>query len=324
MNNRKTKKYRKNIKRKYTIKRQYGGEGEGDQPENKQTVANSEINKQDNKEDEKLQKEMDKQRIMDEVENEKKITLPDFGLTDSNNKGLEESSESIADKASDLVDAVALNSIEGVGNLVGVDLSNPEVTGEKLEQIKETLSNPENVEKMKEIVEDASEVGQIALEASKPFIDDFVDKSLDTASKAASDVGEKGVSILLNTIEEIPGAGVVFGTIRSIGNAGEAVVSTVNAGAEIATTYADTLNAATKKFNELMNEKGLIGQRTNESIKEFQNQFKKQADNQLQSALNVKKQADNQLQSALNVKKGGTRKLIKRKNKKSKRVKFSI
>ena len=309
MSYRKTKKHNKNNrKRKYTLKRQYGGEGE--QPEKNESVGNSETNKKDEKENENLQKEMDNKKIMDEVENEKKITLPTFGLTGTNNKDLEDSVGSVADKANDLVDAVALNSIEGVGNLVGADLTNPQETEEKLEQIKETLTDPENVEKMKEIVEGASEVGQVALEASKPFIDDFVNKSVDTASKAASDIGEKGVSILLNTLEEIPGVGIVFGTVRSIGNAGEAVVSSVNAGAEIATTYADTLNAATKKFNELMDEKGLINDRTDASIKEFQNQFKKQADSQVQSALNIKK--------------GGTRRLIKRKQKKSKRVKFAI
>ena len=273
---------------------------------------------------------MEKQKIMDEVQKEKNI-LPDLSLGNLTKKEDGSEDTNVADKANDLVDAVALQSVEGVGNLLGVDLTNPEQTDKKLEEIKENLTDPENVERIKEIAEGASEVGQIALEASQPFIDDFVDKSVETAGKAASKIGESGVKILLNTAEEIPGVGIVFGTIRSIGNAGEAVISTVNAGAEVAETYADSVNAATKNFNRLMEEKGLINERTEESVKEFQNQFKQKADSQLKAA---KDAANNKVNSSVNnavnetTKKGGTRRLIKhkknKKNKKSKRVKFNI
>jgi len=204
----------------------------------------------------------DSAEIMDEVKKER-----EFNLAES----------PIVEKTGELAEGVAVKSIEGVGNLLGVDLSNTENTGEKLDEIKTALSNPENKEKIREIVGEAAEVGSVAIEAASPFIQPLVDKSIEVGSNALSKMGESAVKIGLNTAEEIPGVGVLIGSVRSLSNAGEAFLAASNAAAEIVTASSDSINATTKNFQEKMNkvrkEKESSINRINSSLKSFQQPF---------------------------------------------------
>ena len=192
--------------------------------------------------------------IMDEVKKER-----EFNLGDSK----------ILDKTGDLAEGVAVKSIEGVGNLLGVDLSDSQNTGEKLEEIKTALSDPKNKEKVKEIISEAADVGAVVVEAASPFIKPLVEKSIDVGSVALSKMGESAVKIGLNTAEEIPGVGVLIGTVRSLSNAGEAVMAATNAAGEVVTASSDSINAATKNFERLIKEKQNSLNRINESVNNF-------------------------------------------------------
>jgi hypothetical protein len=96
-----------------------------------------------------------------------------------------------------------------------------------------------------------------------------IDKTVEASGKALSKIGETGVKVLLNTAEEIPGVGIIFGTVRSLSNIGEAIVSSVNAGSEVITASSDMINATTKNYERLVEEKNQIAGRTNKSIEEF-------------------------------------------------------
>ena len=204
----------------------------------------------------------DSAEIMDEVKKER-----EFNLAES----------PIVEKTGELAEGVAVKSIEGVGNLLGVDLSDTKNTGEKLDEIKTALSNPENKEKIREIVGEAAEVGSVAIESASPFIQPLVDKSIEVGSNALSKMGESAVKIGLNTAEEIPGVGVLIGSVRSLSNAGEAFLAASNAAAEIVTASSDSINATTKNFQEKMNkirkEKESSINRINSSLKNFQQPF---------------------------------------------------
>jgi hypothetical protein len=203
--------------------------------------------------------------IMDEVKKER-----EFNLGDSN----------IIKKTGELGEGFVVKSIEGFGNLLGVDLSSSQNTGEKLEQIKIALADPKNKEKVKQIISEAAQVGAVAIEAASPFIKPLVDKSITVGSEALSKMSESFVKIGLNTAEEIPGVGVVIGSIRSLSNAGEAFLAGINAAGEVITASSDTINAATKNFQQLMKEKMSRMNNINDSVKNFQEPFNVQ--NQLQ------------------------------------------
>jgi hypothetical protein len=199
--------------------------------------------------------------MMNEVKKERKFNIASLGNIP------------MFKKTSELAEGLTLKGIERMGTLLGVDLSNSQNVNEKLTQIKIALADPKNKEKVKEIVSEAAKVGALALEAASPFIQPLVNKSIAVGSEAMSKMGEAAVKIGLNTAEEIPGVGVVIGTVRSLSNAGEAFAAASSAASEVVTASSDTINAATKNFERLMKEKMNSVNRINDSLNKFQKPF---------------------------------------------------
>jgi hypothetical protein len=180
--------------------------------------------------------------IMRQVVNDKKIN---FNLGDL----------PVVKKANDLLSGLTVKGINRISELLGVDLSNSKNINEKLDEIKIALADPKNREKLKEVVREAAENGAIMLEAATPFIQPLVDKTIKVGTESASKIGEAAIKIALNTAEEIPVAGVVIGTVRSLSNAGEAALSASNAASQIIASTSDTVNAASKNYEKIMKEK---------------------------------------------------------------------
>jgi hypothetical protein len=200
--------------------------------------------------------------IMDEVKKEREFKL-NFNLGDY----------PVIKKSRELAEGLTIKGIEHLGILLGVDLSSSQSINEKLEKIRAALADPKNKEKVREIVSEAAKVGTVAIEAASPFIKPLIDKTVDVGSEALSKMGESAVKIGLNTAEEIPGIGVVLGTVRSLNDAGEAMIAASNAASEVVTTTSDSINAATKNFERLMKEKMQGLNRINESVNKFQKPF---------------------------------------------------
>jgi hypothetical protein len=210
-------------------------------------------------------------QIMNEVKKERKFNIASLGNIP------------MFKKTSELAEGLTIKGIEHLGILLGVDLSNTQSINEKLTQIKIALADPKNKEKVKEIVSEAAKVGAVAIEAASPFIKPLLDKSVELGSDALTKMSEAAVKIGLNTAEEIPGVGVVIGTVRSLSNAGEAFAAATNAASEVVTTTSDSINAATKNFERLMKEKMNSVNRINESLNKFQQPFNGQKIMQLPS-----------------------------------------
>jgi hypothetical protein len=211
-------------------------------------------------------------QIMNEVKKERKFNIASLGNIP------------MFKKSSELAEGLTIKGIEHLGILLGVDLSNTQSINEKLTQIKIALADPKNKEKVKEIVSEAAKVGAVAIEAASPFIKPLLDKSVELGSDALTKMSEAAVKIGLNTAEEIPGVGVVIGTVRSLSNAGEAFAAATNAASEVVTTTSDSINAATKNFERLMKEKMNSVNRINESLNKFQQPFNGQKIMQLPSS----------------------------------------
>jgi len=211
-------------------------------------------------------------QIMNEVKNERKFNIDSLG------------NFPLFKKTGELAEGLTLKGVERVGSLMGINLSDSRSINEKLDQIKLALSDPKNKEKIKEILGEAAKVGAVAVEAARPFIQPLVNKSIAVGTEAMSKIGESAVKIGLNTAEEIPVAGVVIGTVRSLSNVGEALAAATSAASAVVTASSDTINAATKNFERLMKEKINSVNRINESVNKFKQPFNGRENMQLPSA----------------------------------------
>ena len=170
----------------------------------------------------------------------------------------------IASKGVILGEGLIEKGIEKLGNVVGIDVAHPETIENKLHQIKNIISNPK-------IKEEISKIAEVAGEAIEPYIEPLQEKIVEKTKEVGEVLGKSAVQIGLNTVEEIPGIGIIVGTVRSIDQATKAGLSTANAFSEVSKEVADTINATTKNYKRLMEEKNKIGERINNSISEFNN-----------------------------------------------------
>ena len=167
-----------------------------------------------------------------------------------------------------------MHSINKTAEFFDLDLNNSDNFKQRLEELKILLNKPENKQLMKELGTNFSKMGIIALEASSPFIEKLITEIFDKLTIVGNEFGKAGVKIALNTMTEIPGYGVIIGSIRSASNAAEAVLASSNAASEIITVSSDNLNAAVQNFEKILNEKKEMEGRLGGSINNFLNNSK--------------------------------------------------
>ena len=173
--------------------------------------------------------------------------------------------------ASTITKGVVANTLETAGDLVGIDIDNPKAVNEKLEDIKETLSDPKNTEEIKEIVAEAAKKGAVVVEAASPLIDPLAEKALDVGGKTAIKMADTGTTIFWNFVKEIPGVGLAYSLLQDASKIGEAGSAVVNATAELTTDTADSSVVFKKNLEELQKEGADTENRASESVKEFEN-----------------------------------------------------
>jgi hypothetical protein len=219
-----------------------------------------------------------------------------------------------------LTEGVAVNTMEVMGDLVGVDVTNPAEIGKKLDNIKESISDPENQQKMTEIVGEAAKVAGIAVKASEPFIDPLIDVTAAKFEEVGSKLGTAAVKVGLNTLEEVPFYGVAVGLVRSVSTVSDAVMSSINASSQVVTTAADAINGAAKNFDVLLNEKNKVSGRTNDSVKKFENSNNVP----IIDSMGRKHGGEKDIRMNSSLKKGGTHRYSKNKQINTKKVRFLL
>ena len=190
--------------------------------------------------------------------------LPDLNLGDSK----------VMNMIVELSEGLAIKTIDNTSKFLDFDLNDSERFKQRLEDLKVLLNDPKNKELMREVVANFAKVGVVALDAAKPFIDDLITEIFEKLKVVGNEFGEAGVKITLNTLEEIPGYGVIIGTIRSASNVAEAFLASSNALSEVVTKTSDTINASVQNFDKLLKEKGDLINRTTDSINKFSENMK--------------------------------------------------
>ena len=182
--------------------------------------------------------------IMNKIEEQNKIDLPDIAEIPVVGPVLE--------KTGDLVEGAAVKGLDMIGNSIGVDINNPQSISEKLDNIKESLSNPENVEKTKEILGNAGKYIEVGIEAAMPVIEKTVDKILPVFTKESDKAVKAGLGTVVNLAEDV--AGPFIGIPRTLLSAAEAFNASVNAGSELVKGTAEAIQGTQENFNRIINE----------------------------------------------------------------------
>jgi len=145
---------------------------------------------------------------------------------------------------------VASAAITGASDLLGVNLASKDSVNNALEKEIKVLSDPETKEHIQEVIGEGAQVLATGLEAAQPAINQLVETTTEAVEKSAEKIGNAGINIALNTLEEVPMLGVLVGTIRSFDKAISAGQSVVNAGSEIITAESDAVNQITQNIAE--------------------------------------------------------------------------
>jgi hypothetical protein len=255
-----TKKYKQQIKKK-TKKIYRGGTDIMNSNElNNDTLKENKI-MEEVKNSEKFPSIMSNLNLMKPVSN---LMEGAEGIATSVIGNLKKPISNIVNESVTLGEGLIEKGIEKAGDIVGVDVTQPQIVENKLQQIENIISNPK-------IKEEVSKIAEVAGEAMEPYIGPLEEKVIQKTKEVGEELGKSAVQIGLNTAEEIPGVGVVIGTLRSLDQAAKAGLSTVNAFTEVSKDTTDAINATAKNYKRLMEEKSKIGERINNSISEFSN-----------------------------------------------------
>jgi hypothetical protein len=133
----------------------------------------------------------------------------------------------IIQNTSNLVEGAAVKAIDSVGDSIGVDIDNPQSINNKLNDVQEAISNPDNVQKTKEILSNAGKYGELLIEAAAPVIEKTADKMLPVITKEADKAMRSGLGTLVNIAEDV--GGPIIGIPRTILSALEAFNASANA-----------------------------------------------------------------------------------------------
>jgi len=154
-----------------------------------------------------------------------------------------------------LIEGLILESTDTLGNLLGVDVSNPQQVNAKLDEIKVVVTDPETQEKVRIIAAKMSILVSIAFEAAEPYIQPLSDKLNKIYVKSTSDLGTSTISILKNIAKAIPIYGAIIALIDSANTITVTAAHTVTAKEHAESAYDDALIAASVNFKDLLNKK---------------------------------------------------------------------
>jgi hypothetical protein len=152
----------------------------------------------------------------------------------------------------DLVEGASVKGLDVVANSIGVDLNNPGSISKKLDDVNKAFSDPENVDKMKEIAGNAGQFAEVVVQASKPAIKEFIDGSGPIVAKGFNDAVRAGVATGVNILEDF--AGPFIGIPRTLLSAATAFNASVNAGSEIVKGTSEAIQGTMENYERIKNE----------------------------------------------------------------------
>ena len=183
-------------------------------------------------------------KILDKIDEQNKVEFP--AINDIPFVG------PIIEKTGNLVEGALVKGIDAMGNSIGVDIDNPGSISEKINNIKENLNNPENVENAKAILGNAGKYVEVGIEAAAPVIEEMSDKILPVVREEADKAIKAVVATGVNLGEDV--FGPFIGIPRTLLSAATAFNASVNAGSELIKGVAETVQGTQANYNRIINE----------------------------------------------------------------------
>ena len=183
-------------------------------------------------------------KILDKIDEQNKVEFP--AINDIPFVG------PIIEKTGNLVEGALVKGIDAMGNSIGVDIDNPGSISAKINNIKENLNNPENVENAKAILGNAGKYVEVGIEAAAPVIEEMSDKILPVVREEADKAIKAVVATGVNLGEDV--FGPFIGIPRTLLSAATAFNASVNAGSELIKGVAETVQGTQDNYNRIINE----------------------------------------------------------------------
>jgi hypothetical protein len=160
-----------------------------------------------------------------------------------------------------LVEGLILESIGKLGNVIGIDVSNPNQVNAKLDEIKVIVADPETNKKVRVIVDKISVLLFVALEAAQPYIKPMADKVNDIYIKSTSDIGKSTITILKNIAKAIPVYGAIVALIDTANTITVTAANTVTAKQHAQSAVDEAIREISDEFKSLLKQKQDLGSR---------------------------------------------------------------
>lgn len=192
--------------------------------------------------EEQSNNEKEANEIFKKIEEQNKVELPD--IADIPVVG------PVIEKTGDLIEGASVNLIDKAGDLFGVDIDNPGSISEKLDDVKEALGDPENLEKLTDIAGEAGKIGEVAVVAFQPAAEKFVETTLPVVTDGFNKAVKGVVATGVNLAEDV--AGPFIGIPRTLLSAATAFNASVSAGSELVKGVSEGIQGGQENFERLM------------------------------------------------------------------------
>ena len=154
-----------------------------------------------------------------------------------------------------LVEGLILESIGQLGNVIGIDVSDPKQVNAKLDEIQVIVSDPETKEHVRVIVDKISVLLYVALEAAQPYIKPMAEKVNSIYVKSTSDLGISTINILKNIAKAVPVYGAIVALIDTANTITVTAANTVTAKQHVQSAFDDAIRNISDDFKDLLKQK---------------------------------------------------------------------
>lgn len=184
-------------------------------------------------------------------------------------------------KTENMIEHAKDQGIEAIENKLGVDLDNPHLIQDK---INEALDDKQLFDKLEDEAEKTGKVGKLVVAATAPVIEEVLDKTIPSIAKHSEKIIKSYARTGINIAEDF--LGPFIGIPRTIFSGAQAVQATANAASEVIKDSAEAIEGSLLNYKRLLkkeeqegtigggikkikNEKYLIGGRIHEAKNAF-------------------------------------------------------